>query len=80
MNIALWVVQGLLALLFLFARISKLAQPKSKVGRNWVNHVSDRNFKIIGIPVQLVLTKKINSQNSRCKGDCGGSSVGFRGA
>lgn len=51
MSIALWVVQGLLALLFLYAGISKTFLPLPTVKRlfPWVNHVSSGLTRFIGL-------------------------------
>lgn len=44
MNVALWILQGLLALLFLAAGVAKLAQLKEKLAGKmaWVEDFSDR--------------------------------------
>ncbi len=51
MNIVIWIVQGLLAAMFLMAGIMKSTQPKEKLSKNmgWVNDVSASNVKLIGI-------------------------------
>ncbi len=55
MNIALWIVQGLLAAIFLMAGSMKVSKSKAEVkesggGRmDWVDDVSDSNLKLIGI-------------------------------
>ena len=51
MSIAIWIVQGLLAAMFLMAGIMKSSQPKEKLSKNmaWVNDVSASNVKLIGI-------------------------------
>ena len=51
MSIAIWIVQGLLAAMFLMAGIMKSTQPKEKLSKNmaWVNDVSVSNVKLIGI-------------------------------
>src|SRR5689334_5624783 len=51
MNIALWIVQGLLALMFLFAGISKSFLPLPTVKKNfpWANHVPAGLTRFIGI-------------------------------
>ena len=51
MNIALWIVQGLLALAFLMAGGMKLMQPKEKLATNmaWVEDFSPNTIKIIGL-------------------------------
>jgi putative oxidoreductase len=50
MNIALWIVQGLLALMFLYAGISKAFLPLSTVKKNfpWANHVPAGLTRFIG--------------------------------
>lgn len=51
MNIVLWVITGLLTLLFLAAGAMKLAQPKASLatsGQGWVEDFSDRAVKGIG--------------------------------
>jgi uncharacterized membrane protein YphA (DoxX/SURF4 family) len=51
MNIALWVVQILLALAFLAAGVMKSSQPIDKLKQNmeWVKHVSPPFVRIVGI-------------------------------
>lgn len=51
MNIALWIVQGLLALIFLFAGSRKGFQPLPAVKKSfpWANHVPDGLTRFIGI-------------------------------
>lgn len=51
MNIVIWIVQGLLAAMFLMAGIMKATQPKEKLSKNmtWVNDVSANNVKLIGV-------------------------------
>lgn len=51
MNIALWVVQGLLGIAFLMAGVMKATQPKSKLAENmgWVEDFSDSTIKVIGV-------------------------------
>jgi len=51
MNIALWIVQGLLAAAFLMAGIMKSSQPKEKLAANmaWVEDFSANNIRLIGI-------------------------------
>lgn len=51
MNIALWIVQGLLAVAFLMAGGMKLAQPKEKLATNmaWVEDFSQNKIRIIGL-------------------------------
>lgn len=52
MNIVLWIVQGLLAAMFLMAGFMKLSQPKDqlkeKIG-DWVDGFSDSSIKAIGL-------------------------------
>lgn len=50
MHIALWIVQGLLAFVFLFAGATKLSQPRDKLAANmaWVEDFSDSTVKGIG--------------------------------
>jgi uncharacterized membrane protein len=50
MGIALWVVQGLLAVAFLVAGAMKLSQPKEKLAKNmaWVEDFSQGTVRIIG--------------------------------
>ncbi|MCA9926570.1 MAG: DoxX family protein [Anaerolineales bacterium] len=51
MNIALWVVQGLLAVAFLMAGFMKASQPKEKLAARmaWVEDFSAGNIRLIGI-------------------------------
>ncbi|MFQ5342775.1 MAG: DoxX family protein [Anaerolineae bacterium] len=51
MNIALWVVQGLLAIAFLMAGGMKATRPKEKLAENmaWVNDFSAGTIRLIGI-------------------------------
>jgi putative oxidoreductase len=51
MNIALWIVQGLLALMFLFAGISKAFLPLQTVKKNfsWANSLPAGLTRFIGI-------------------------------
>ena len=51
MNIALWIVQGLLAVAFLMAGGMKLAQPKEKLATNmgWVEDFSQNTVRVIGL-------------------------------
>jgi uncharacterized membrane protein YphA (DoxX/SURF4 family) len=51
MNIVIWIVQGLLAAMFLMAGLMKASQPKEKLSKNmaWVNDLSDSNVKLIGV-------------------------------
>jgi putative oxidoreductase len=50
MNLALWVVQGLLALAYLAAGIMKVSQPVESIGKriDWVNAVSPGTVRFIG--------------------------------
>src|SRR5690606_29815622 len=51
-NIVLWVIAGLLALMFLLAGVMKLARPKQDLaasGMTWTEDFSARNVKIIGV-------------------------------
>jgi uncharacterized membrane protein YphA (DoxX/SURF4 family) len=51
MNIVLWVVQILLALVFAMAGIMKVSQPFEKLAQNmeWVKNVGLRGVRLIGI-------------------------------
>lgn len=51
MNIAVWIIQGILALMFLMAGIMKSTQPKEKLVKNlpWVNDFSLQTVRFIGI-------------------------------
>ena len=51
MNIALWIVQGLLAVAFLMAGGMKLMQPKEKLAESmaWVEDFSTNTIKGIGL-------------------------------
>ncbi len=52
MNIALWIVQGILAAMFLMAGITKLTKSKDEVKDKlggWVDDVSSTGFKLIGL-------------------------------
>ncbi|MCP4415610.1 MAG: DoxX family protein [Chloroflexi bacterium] len=55
MNIALWIVQGLLALLFLVAGLMKASKSKDEIKEkggkqmSWVDDVSDSTIKLIGV-------------------------------
>jgi uncharacterized membrane protein len=50
MGVALWVTQGLLAVAFLMAGATKLAQPKEKLAKNmaWVEDFSQSAVRLIG--------------------------------
>ena len=60
MNISIWIVQGLLAVVTLMTGFLKVSQPKAKLkemgaGRmDWVDSVSAGNLKLIGI-VELLI-------------------------
>lgn len=51
MNIALWIIAGLLAALFAFAGLMKATQPKAKLSEKmgWVDDYSPGAVKAIGI-------------------------------
>ena len=53
MNIALWVIAGLLAFAFLAAGLTKLAQPRKKLaaspGMGWTEYFSPGMIKLIGL-------------------------------
>jgi hypothetical protein len=53
MNIALWVLQGLLAFIMLAAGGMKVASPKAKLTANprmaWANDFSETQIKLIGL-------------------------------
>jgi len=51
MNIALWIVQGLLAVAFLMAGGMKLSQPKEKLAERmgWVEDFSQNTVRLIGL-------------------------------
>ncbi|WEK54115.1 MAG: DoxX family protein [Candidatus Cohnella colombiensis] len=54
MNIALWIVQGLLALMFIFAGMTKALQyEKAKASMPWVKEVSKGLVTFIGV-VELI--------------------------
>ena len=68
MNIVLWIVQGLLAAMFMMAGFMKLSLPKAelkeKVG-SWVEDLSDSQLKLVGLlellgAIGLVLPMAIN--------------------
>ena len=51
MNVALWIITAVLAILFLAAGTMKIAQPKAKLvaaGQGWVEDFSDDAVKRIG--------------------------------
>ena len=51
MNIAVWIIQGILALMFLMAGIMKSTQPKEKLVKSlpWVTDFSLQTVRFIGI-------------------------------
>ena len=52
MNVILWIVQGLLALMFLMAGAMKLSKPKKELREKlgeWVDQYSDISIKLIGL-------------------------------
>ncbi len=51
MDIALWIVAGLLAAIFLMAGMMKIRQPKEKLAEDmgWVEHYEPRTIKLIGL-------------------------------
>jgi uncharacterized membrane protein len=51
MNIALWIVQGILATMFSMAGIMKLTQPKEKLSKQlpWVNDLKINTVRFIGL-------------------------------
>lgn len=51
MELAVWIIQGILALLFLMAGIMKSTQPKDKLVKSlpWVNDFSLQTVRFIGI-------------------------------
>jgi uncharacterized membrane protein len=51
MNIAIWMIQGILTFMFGIAGVMKTTQPKDKLAKNlpWVNDYSLRTVRIIGI-------------------------------
>ena len=52
MNVILWIVQGLLALMFLMAGAMKLSKPKKELREklgDWVDQYSDISIKLIGL-------------------------------
>lgn len=60
MNIVLWVLQGLLAVMFLLVGFMKASQSKEAIKKTggermaWVDSVSDSNLKLIGILEVLI--------------------------
>ena len=52
MNIAIWIITGLLAVAFIGAGLMKVAQPRAKLAANgmaWTNDYSDSGVKLIGL-------------------------------
>lgn len=51
MNIALWIVASLLAIMFFMAGLMKATQPKDKIAQNlpWANDFSAGTVKMIGV-------------------------------
>jgi uncharacterized membrane protein len=51
MNIALWIVQGLLAVMFGIAGVTKSTQPKDKLAERlpWVEDFSSNTVRLIGV-------------------------------
>lgn len=51
MNVALWIVAGLLAAIFTMAGLMKVMQPKEKLAESmgWVEHYEPRTIKLIGV-------------------------------
>ena len=52
MNIALWIVQGLLAVMFLMAGFMKVSQTKHTLkerGMNWVDDFASGQIRLIGV-------------------------------
>ena len=51
MNIALWIIQALLAIIFLLAGFMKLLQPKEKLAENmqWIEDFSANQIRLISI-------------------------------
>lgn len=60
MNIVLWILQGLLAVMFLLAGLMKATKAKDEIKKTggermaWVDSVSDSNLKLIGILEVLI--------------------------
>jgi uncharacterized membrane protein YphA (DoxX/SURF4 family) len=52
MNTIIWILQGLIALMFAMAGFMKLSKPKEELGKlgrmAWVSDVSSSNIKLIG--------------------------------
>ena len=51
MDVALWIIQVLLALVFVMAGVMKLTQPKKKIAAQmaWANDFSQNNIRLIGL-------------------------------
>ena len=52
MNIAIWIITGLLALAFIGAGLTKVSQPRAKLaasGMAWTNDFSDAGVKLVGL-------------------------------
>jgi uncharacterized membrane protein len=51
MNVALWIVQGVLAAAFGLAGVLKMTQPREKLVKNlpWVEDVSNGTLRLIGV-------------------------------
>jgi uncharacterized membrane protein len=51
MNVALWIVQGVLAAAFGLAGVLKMTQPRKKLAKSlpWVEDVSDGTLRVIGV-------------------------------
>ena len=52
MDTALWIVQALLAAIFLITGLTKLTQPRAKMAAGpmrWAAHVSDAQFRALGL-------------------------------
>ena len=52
MNIAIWIITGLLAVAFIGAGLMKVAQPRAKLAANgmaWTKDYSDSGVKLIGL-------------------------------
>lgn len=55
MNTALWIVQGLLSVMFLMAGLMKLSQPKEKLAKMaWTTRYSAGMIKFIGLSELLI--------------------------
>jgi uncharacterized membrane protein len=52
MNIAIWIITGLIAVAFIAAGVMKVAQPRAKLaasGMAWTNDYSDAGVKLVGL-------------------------------